>query len=337
MVDHDSPSEGRSRIVFGALMVVGLLAVLWLDDQLDFVRLDGTPLDGVFFGRSRLPTGLLTLVAFLTLIWFLTLELSVIFEAKGLYIDRFVAAASAMIGCSLIYVVPYGDEHAALDPQITLAIFATLIVLVFLAALLRHAWLRGTDGAVMAGAASMFMLIYLGLLPGFFVAIRRWHSAWVVAAMILIIKSCDIGAYYFGKKFGGPKLAVRLSPEKTWAGFWGGIFVAACVGGMLALINDVYPIAGIWVYDEQTGEATYGVEHFNWWRSILAGATLGLFGHAGDLTASLFKRDAGLKDSGRSIPGFGGMLDVADSVIIAGPVAFWLLVAGRYITRGEFP
>jgi phosphatidate cytidylyltransferase len=59
--------------------------------------------------------------------------------------------------------------------------------------------------------------------------------------------------------------------------------------------------------------------------AAIAGLLLGLVGHLGDLVASLLKRDAGLKDSGRTIPGFGGLIDVFDSPILAAPMAYWLL------------
>jgi phosphatidate cytidylyltransferase len=63
----------------------------------------------------------------------------------------------------------------------------------------------------------------------------------------------------------------------------------------------------------------------DWYHGALLGAVLGIAGQAGDLLESILKRDAGKKDSGRGIPGFGGLLDVLDSILLASPVAFWWL------------
>jgi phosphatidate cytidylyltransferase len=71
--------------------------------------------------------------------------------------------------------------------------------------------------------------------------------------------------------------------------------------------------------------------HYPLWYAALAGLLLGLIGQFGDLVASLFKRDAGIKDSGSSIPGFGGVLDVIDSPIVVAPFAYWLLMLVRQL------
>lgn len=120
---------------------------------------------------------------------------------------------------------------------------------------------------------------------------------WAVLYALLIVWLADSGAYFAGRHWGGSKLAPAVSPGKTWAGFWGGLAVCA----LLALA------AGLW-------------------RQLpllpLLAVTLvaGLYSVVGDLAESLAKRFAGVKDSGRLIPGHGGMLDRFDSLLAAAPI-----------------
>ena len=131
----------------------------------------------------------------------------------------------------------------------------------------------------------------------------------LLAAVILVTKSCDIGAYFTGMSIGRHKLIAWLSPGKTWEGLVGGMVVAALAGAFL-----LRPLLSIEI------SLPY---------ALLTGALLGLAGQAGDLIASMLKRDAQVKDSGSALPGFGGVIDVIDSPLLAGPVAYWLLaIAG---------
>ncbi|MFW5681789.1 MAG: phosphatidate cytidylyltransferase, partial [Phycisphaeraceae bacterium] len=173
--------------------------------------------------------------------------------------------------------------------------------------------------------AALLALIYLGTLPGFLLAIRRWHSAWVVVGIVLVIKASDIGAYFVGRAIGRHKLIPWLSPGKTWEGLAGGVAMSALVAvGLVALSNEL-GVSGRYVYDENLTSRRFAALDYPLWLAAIAGGLLALAGVLGDLTASLFKRDAGLKDSGKSIPGFGGVLDVIDSLVLAAPVAYWMV------------
>ncbi len=124
--------------------------------------------------------------------------------------------------------------------------------------------------------------------------------------IILFVFACvwgaDTFAYFFGKTFGGPKLAPAISPNKTWSGFIGG-FIGAIVISCLLELAFGYPI----------GLA-----------AIFLAAYLALASQMGDLFESWIKRRFGHKDSGRIIPGHGGLLDRIDGLIFA-IVAAWLL------------
>jgi len=147
-------------------------------------------------------------------------------------------------------------------------------------------------------------------------ALRTWHyddnpysgALWLLYVMILVW-GADSGAYMFGKLFGKHKLAPKVSPGKTWQGFIGGLFTAA-------IISWGY---GVWA-NLEVAPATL----------LVCSIVAALASVLGDLTESMFKREAGIKDSGNLIPGHGGILDRIDSLTAAVPVfaCLFLLVFG---------
>lgn len=154
----------------------------------------------------------------------------------------------------------------------------------------------------------------LTIVPFFWgmLALRVWHYAddhysgalWLLYVMILVW-GADSGAYMFGKMFGKHKLAPKVSPGKTWQGFFGGLVTAAAIS---------------WAY--------------GWWAQLdvtpavllVCSVVAALASVLGDLTESMFKREAGIKDSGNLIPGHGGILDRIDSLTAAVPVFACLLL-----------
>jgi len=310
-------------------MIAAMLAVFYVDDRLDRLDISGTALQTVFAGRTYLPSGLLMLAVFLVLIAVGSRELVAIFRAKQIEADRFMVAAAGMCGCVVMYAMPY-----TLNSQQTLAGITTAVCVLFLMTLVNYASKRRTEGAVAAVGVTMFSLIYLGLLPGFFIIIRRWHSAWVILGILLITKSCDIGAYFTGRAIGRHKLIPWLSPGKTWEGVIGGLTLSAIVALLLGSVAAAMGVTGHYDYGGVV-RGEWLVVRYPWWLLLLAGVLMGLVGQFGDLAASLFKRDAGIKDSGTSIPGFGGILDVVDSPLAVAPLAYWLLLLGRYLSDAQ--
>lgn len=139
-------------------------------------------------------------------------------------------------------------------------------------------------------------VLYLGA-PALAVALLRAdgpQGPWLTLGLFLAVWSTDTGALLFGKLIGGPKLVPLTSPDKTWAGFCGGIAAAGVVLAFYGLSIGVPP-----------------------WRAGLVGAGLGLAAHGGDLLESWIKRRFRIKDSGGLIPGHGGMLDRIDSTLTA--------------------
>ncbi len=147
-------------------------------------------------------------------------------------------------------------------------------------------------------------ILYLGLPALALTALRAFEprGALVIVGMFLIVWATDTGALIFGNLIGGPRMAPKLSPSKTWAGTLGGSITAA---GIFAVF--------IWLLG---GSA---------WQAALFGFLFSITAHAGDLFESFAKRRFGIKDSGSMIPGHGGVLDRMDSTLAAG-VAMALLV-----------
>lgn len=181
----------------------------------------------------------------------------------------------------------------------------------FLAAIFREMWIfRGPNRIVFRLGLTAFILIYLGILPSF-LAQLRWpageRSTVALALAVFVPKGNDIGAYFTGKfltgrLLGRTKMSPLLSPKKTWQG---------AIGGMIA---SVAVAVGV--------QAMFPVIRHGWIGAIGFGLTVGIAGILGDLTESLIKRDLQTKDAAKSIPGFGGVLDVIDSLLFAGPVAY---------------
>jgi len=151
------------------------------------------------------------------------------------------------------------------------------------------------SGTFYLGAAVLAMMD-LRILPP--------HGAMLVLGMLLAVWASDTGALIFGNLIGGPKLWVALSPNKTWAGFFGGMATAA-------IITAIYAGAlGLPVL-----------------RGALFGAGISVVGHTGDMFESWAKRMFRIKDSGGLIPGHGGVLDRIDSTLLAAIVLAVLVLA----------
>lgn len=180
----------------------------------------------------------------------------------------------------------------------------TLIILAFLS--LGMISLAGFDGgrsSVEAFNKHITGLVYIPFFLGHLILIRdsRGGETWIFFLMAVIFAG-DIAAYYVGTSFGRHKLAPNVSPGKTVEGSLGGLAANLLVG---ALFKKCY------------------FPQFGWVQWIGLTLTLGVVGQAGDLFESMFKRSAGVKDSGRIVPGHGGLLDRIDALLFAGPALYY--------------
>lgn len=157
---------------------------------------------------------------------------------------------------------------------------------------------------------AVFAIVYVGLLGSFLVMLRIAYGVPALVSMIVVAKLCDVGAYTVGRLIGRHKMAPSLSPGKTIEGAVGGI-AFAILGAWLS-VAVLFPLA--------TGSPS----QTTWVGVVIYGLAVGLAGMLGDLAESLIKRDVMRKDSGTNVPGFGGFLDIYDSLLLAAPVAFGL-------------
>jgi phosphatidate cytidylyltransferase len=218
-----------------------------------------------------------------------------------------------LLGIVLAVVIALGDSVKVLPGGSGLLLASIGVVLLGIGALTR---LDPREGLIVF-AITTFGALYVGML-GFvarlsstdaFVdrsAVLGWlgpERAWILA-LVLVVWAYDTVAYFAGRRFGRRPFMHHVSPSKTVEGVVGGVVAAVVVGAVLLV--------------------AFG-------RPALAGAVFGLIvgaaGQAGDLVESMLKRAAGAKESGRLIPGHGGLLDRIDSFLFAAPVAYFYVVA----------
>ena len=165
--------------------------------------------------------------------------------------------------------------------------------------------LQPVTGTIADIAASIFGLFYLGFLPSYWIRLRELEGTGLALTLLacFLIVATDIGSYVIGRRLGRHPLS-PISPGKTIEGALGGVGCAMAVGAL----------GGTWI-----GWS------WGWLIGAVLGAVVALFALVGDLTESMMKRDAGLKDSGDAIPGHGGVLDRIDSYLFVPAVVYSLV------------
>ncbi len=153
--------------------------------------------------------------------------------------------------------------------------------------------------------AGVFIIAYVEFMAGFTVLLTAQEGGqfWTLAFLIVVI-SIDTGAYATGLAFGKHKLAPVISPKKTWEGFAGSVVTALIAGVVLAILMLQQP----------------------WWVGVALALVMVVTATTGDLAESLIKRDVGIKDSSRWLPGHGGFLDRVDSSLLSGAAAYGLFL-----------
>ena len=230
-------------------------------------------------------------------------------------------------GCALVAVHYYcmvlasnPGTAASLQLSATLANggLAAAILGAFLLAAKRHEF----EASLGALAVTCLGLLYVFFLPSFVLSLRHMSpsglvggAGWrefghkMVVATIVLAKGCDVWAFLIGKMLGKHKAFPVLSPGKTIEGLAAGL-----IGSVLTALFLHWAVIGV-------------LSDFSILKTCIIGFCIGFAGIMGDLSESLLKRSAGAKDAGMVVPGFGGAMDVVDSLMVAGPVAYFLIPA----------
>jgi phosphatidate cytidylyltransferase len=287
----------RHRLITGTLLALAIASVLAVDGRF-------APYFPLLFVVALLG-GVLASLEFVAL---LPVELrpdrsGVLLSVVGVLAANWYSPVRATLGD-----VPFLPTFADPWHPVFLA-FTGVVIAAFLHEMYHY---KQPGGQTVRIAMTIFACGYMALLPSFFLRLR-WldggadvnFSTWLLTLVIFVPKCGDIGAYFTGRLIGRIPFSPKISPKKTWEGYLGGIALAAltAVG-----INAYMPLF------------RYGAME-----AIGFGCVVGTAGVLGDLAESVIKRDFGQKDAAKKLPGFGGLLDVLDSILFAAPVAYvWL-------------
>lgn len=230
-------------------------------------------------------------------------------NVQAFRLTGYVGAMAAPLGLAAVIFA-----GGAIRPSAVVAAAVVWLLAVMLVALAT----RGPDKSPLAATAvTTFAVAYASGLPALLLGIRHTPHApdalvatWLTFLPLVLTWICDTAAMAAGVTIGGPRMSPVVSPNKTWAGGIAGL-VAACIAA---------PVYGRYLLKD--------LEHAPaWWQLLAVGAVVGVFGQLGDVAESLFKREAGVKDSGTLLPGHGGILDRLDSLYWVIPLSLFTLRA----------
>ncbi len=262
--------------------------------------------------RARIVTALLLAAVVIVVLVWLPPEVAVVLISVAIFGAGFewagfvqLRSRSARLSyAAAILLALTGAEMLAADPRWLAYILRGAAVWWLVA----FAWLalRAQSGGRLAAAIVGFLvLVPAGIGLSHLVTLHP-HGQLLLLYLLVLIAAADVGAYFGGRTFGRRKLAPHVSPGKTWEGFAAGMLAAATVG-----------VAGAFLFD------------MSFWPWLFLCELVALVSVVGDLTESMFKRHVGLKDSGKLLPGHGGLLDRIDSLTAAAPTfLLGLLVLG---------
>jgi len=200
------------------------------------------------------------------------------------------------VGTCALLVLAYTDGREAMTVATLLTALAVVV------------WrlAEGAHGLLNDIAAGLMALVYVPFLAGFASLMLAPHDGHRrVTAFIATVVASDVGGYAFGVTFGRHLMAPMISPKKSWEGLVGSTLACAACGGVL--------------FDM--------LMHVAWWKGAIFGLATVCTATLGDLGESMIKRDLGIKDMGRLLPGHGGLMDRLDSLLPTAPVAWALLAA----------
>ena len=264
------------------------------------------------FSANHAVTNWVFLAIMLGLAWQGLREFYDLVEHRGLVCFRQWGIASGLALMLVTFLYFTGVIHHAHEqlPAKANDFEVTIIVIFVLGLCLRRFVAKNLQDGLLAISTTLFGLLYVPWLLNFISKIAFFpgiEGRYYVLYFILVTKFSDLGAYVTGSLIGRHKMIPRISPGKTWEGFAGAILVSTGASVLFARLAGPH------------------LEGMTTLHAIVLGMLLSVAAVIGDLIESLFKREAGVKDSGRLFPGIGGILDLLDSLLFNAPLMYLYL------------
>lgn len=226
-------------------------------------------------------------------------------NAKGLSPNSKI---SIFFSVAYIAAILYSQETSSLFAESLLLLYPFLVFLIYF---------KKGDEPILNLAGTFFGFLYVTIPLSYIASIITINEPlqdgrlWVLY-LLSVVKATDTAGFFIGRNFGKTPFAPMISPKKTWEGAFAGFLGAIAMSLLFSFIPKVFP------------EARFTLSPL---LSIFLGAFISIAAQAGDLSESLMKRDAKVKDSS-SLPGLGGVLDIVDSVVFAAPLLYIVLKSG---------
>jgi phosphatidate cytidylyltransferase len=272
----------KYRLIFGTLMTFAFIGIVLLNGYFD---------DYLTAACGKTFHGTLIVILVALMMVPALFELSKLAGAKGAKILLPVSIPASALLATCCFWLPF----SLLDGVVCFLLSFTLMAC-FLYQRIRY----GLSGVLVNCGAACFSILYLGALGAFVPATYIDFGPWHLLMLIFVVKCSDIGAYTAGRLFGKHKFSPVISPKKTWEGMAGAVVLAVLTAVAFAVFCDIMSCR----------------------LAIVFGVVFAFIGQLGDLAESMLKRDAETKDSSNSVPGFGGILDVVDSILVTAPFGY---------------
>ncbi len=225
-------------------------------------------------------------------------------------ITGMVMAAAVNI---IMYLYAFGKVYGyaayvqPFDARLAFAVLAIGLPIIFTI----HIYKRPVAGGIYSLATTVFGVVFIAFLFSHIILLKALKDGYIYVLILnAIVMLNDSGAYFGGVYFGSHKAGFKVSPNKSWEGYFSGLLTSIIAMLLISLVL----------------ESFFGKSLFTMVEATIIGIVLSVVGNIGDLAESAIKRDGSIKDSGSLIPGHGGIWDVFDSMIVTLPLFYYYLV-----------
>jgi phosphatidate cytidylyltransferase len=254
--------------------------------------------------KTRLITAVVMLPILYLVIKILPLYIFALFMALIAIAAFFEFLAMYKVNPILCYIFSIAGVIPIILTYYNINLGIEIITLLFMLVTIVRLFIKKETTNALADVSPLLIgFFYVPVLLTYFLKLRMINPDWVIF-LCLVVWGADSFAYYIGKAYGNARLYKSVSPNKTMAGAYGAFGGAILLSYILNIVLNLTPTAAL---------------------MIICGSVLSIGGIVGDLVESMFKRDAGIKDSGVIIPGHGGFLDKLDAMLFSAPILYYYI------------